>query len=150
MTDTSAFLEDDGMPATLRDLTGQTSFGLRPVHAVDAATLDRPLLWAHSSDLPDPTPWLGTDGLLLTDGVNVSADDLAALTEGFSPADIEFAARSASQRAFETAVRSAGDGDVRDLLGLEQYRCAIAETTPTISPTVTDEFEADILAFART
>ena len=57
------------MPATLRALIGDDRFDLRPVSDVDDAVLAHPLLWAHSSDLPDPTPWIGADGLLLTDGV---------------------------------------------------------------------------------
>lgn len=56
------------MPATLRVLLNESRFDLRPVSGVDDALRDTAVLWAHSSDLPDPTPWLGSGGLLLTDG----------------------------------------------------------------------------------
>lgn len=63
------------MPATLRDLIAPRTFGLRVANVFEQDVLDRPLLWAHSSDLPDPTPWLGTAGLLLTDGAQFSGAD---------------------------------------------------------------------------
>lgn len=63
------------MPATLRVLLNESRFHLRPVSGVDDALLGRAVLWAHNSDLPDPTPWLGAGGLLLTDGVQFSAPD---------------------------------------------------------------------------
>lgn len=56
------------MPTTLRRLLEARRFRLELVGA-ETAALDVPLLWAHSSDLPDPTPWLAPQGLLLTDGV---------------------------------------------------------------------------------
>lgn len=56
-------------PATLRTLLDEAEFDLRLRTAVDDAHLDAALEWAHSSDLPDPTPWVGAGGLLLTDGV---------------------------------------------------------------------------------
>ncbi|WP_164983993.1 PucR family transcriptional regulator [Cellulomonas endophytica] len=70
------------MAVTLRDLLGVDRFRLRLLVAQDAAdgappALDRPLAWAHSSDLPDPTPWLEPDGLLLTDGVHLVGADAA-------------------------------------------------------------------------
>ncbi|GMA94566.1 hypothetical protein GCM10025881_13900 [Pseudolysinimonas kribbensis] len=57
------------MAATLRTLLDTARFHLRLiVPPIDAAVLDEPLAWAHSSDLPDPTPWLEPGQLLLTDG----------------------------------------------------------------------------------
>ena len=61
------------MPATLRSLLNESRFDLRPVSGVDDALLSEAVLWAHSSDLPDPTPWLASGGLLLTDGVQFGA-----------------------------------------------------------------------------
>ena len=63
------------MPATLRALLNETRFDLRPISGVDEALLARAVLWAHNSDLPDPTPWLDSGGLLLTDGVQFGAPD---------------------------------------------------------------------------
>ena len=63
------------MPATLRSLLNESRFDLRPVSGVDDALLSEAVLWAHSSDLPDPTPWLASGGLLLTDGVQFGAPD---------------------------------------------------------------------------
>jgi purine catabolism regulator len=57
------------MAATLRTLLDTARFHLRlVVPPADDAALDEPLAWAHSSDLPDPTPWLEPGQLLLTDG----------------------------------------------------------------------------------
>jgi purine catabolism regulator len=54
---------------TLRSLIEVERFRLRLlVPPADPAILDEPLTWAHSSDLPDPTPWLEPGQLLLTDG----------------------------------------------------------------------------------
>ncbi|MGV8883558.1 MAG: PucR family transcriptional regulator [Rhodoglobus sp.] len=58
------------MPATLGTLLQKDEFRLRLVAGAegDTAVLDRPLVWVHSSDLADPTPWLEEGQLLLTDG----------------------------------------------------------------------------------
>src|SRR5690606_10703884 len=57
------------LSADLGALLGAKQFRLRPVTELDDTELARPLLWAHNSDLADPTPWLEPDGLLLTDGL---------------------------------------------------------------------------------
>jgi purine catabolism regulator len=55
------------MPTTIRELLRDDRFRLRLV--VEAPELlDAPIVWVHSSDLPDPTPWLEAGHLLLTDG----------------------------------------------------------------------------------
>ncbi|MFT3831751.1 MAG: PucR family transcriptional regulator [Micropruina sp.] len=57
------------MPVTLRSLTADPRFGLRLVVAgADRVAWESPIAWAHSSDLPDPTPWLEPGQLLLTNG----------------------------------------------------------------------------------
>lgn len=68
------------MPATLRMLLNESRFALRPVGGVDDALLARAVLWAHNSDLPDPTPWLDSGGLLLTDGVQFGMPDPTPVT----------------------------------------------------------------------
>ena len=79
---------------------------------------------------------------------------LVERTAGFSPADIEFAARSASQRAFETAVGAGSDaaGDAADRpLGprTDDYLDAIANTRTTVSNETAAAFLEDIEALAR-
>lgn len=61
------------MPATLRHLLHASQFQLHADDEIAPTTLDAPLLWAHSSDLPDPTPWIEPGGLLLTDGAQFAA-----------------------------------------------------------------------------
>ncbi len=57
------------MAATLRSLLGIPRFHLAMVvPPADPVVLDQALTWVHSSDLPDPTPWLEPNQLLLTDG----------------------------------------------------------------------------------
>jgi len=77
--------------------------------------------------------------------------DVAALvadTELFTPADIEFAARKASQRALEAAVYGGDDRGTRGPT-TEDYQAAIAETRPTLTSTMVQEFEEDIQTLAR-
>lgn len=64
------------MPTTLRALLAAPAFRLRLVSGAGEASvvLDEPLLWAHNSDLLDPTPWLEPGGFLLTDGTHLGAD----------------------------------------------------------------------------
>ncbi len=62
------------MPAPLSALLAHAAFGLRVVvPSADAAR--REVLWAHGSDLDDPTPFLGPGQLLLTTGRQFSGAD---------------------------------------------------------------------------
>lgn len=91
----------------------------------------------------------------------VATIDVAALVEassGFSPADIEFAARSASQRALEKAMFDDGAGPAgapgtgapeRGPVSAD-YLETIAETRATVSDAVAADFLEDIDALART
>lgn len=62
------------MPITLAELTADAGLGLRVVWADDEARV-RPWSWVHSSDLADPTPFLGDGDALLTTGTQWSSDD---------------------------------------------------------------------------
>jgi transitional endoplasmic reticulum ATPase len=79
--------------------------------------------------------------------------DLAALVEAtdlFTPADIEFAARKASQRALEHAVYGPLDDDNgRKGPTTEDYLEAVGETRPTLTATMVEEFTEDIATIAR-
>jgi transitional endoplasmic reticulum ATPase len=77
---------------------------------------------------------------------SVDVELLVSRTEGFSPADIEYAARKGSQRALETAVYQAGSGDGPTT---EDYDWAIGETRMTVSKEVAEDFVADIDTLAR-
>ena len=78
---------------------------------------------------------------------------LAALvraSDGFSPADIEFAARKASQAALERAVEEGADGAGDPAgPGEEDFLAAIAATRTTVSAETAAEFEQDIVQIAR-
>lgn len=78
------------------------------------------------------------------DGVDIA--QLVRRTDGFSPADIEFAARKASQRALESAVysRSENDGPMT-----EDYLWAIGDTRMTVSSEMAGQFLEDIEDLAR-
>lgn len=78
-------------------------------------------------------------------GIDVAA--LVEMSAGFSPADIEFAARKASQAALENAV----DAGTEDPAGpfMEDYTSAISGTRATVSAEVTDEFLEDIQNVGR-
>ena len=71
---------------------------------------------------------------------------LVSRTNGFSPADIEFAARKASQRALESAVysNSSNEGPTTD-----DYLWAIGDTRRTVSSEIASQVLDDIEALAR-
>jgi len=73
-------------------------------------------------------------------------------SDGYSPADIEFAARTASQSALEQAVFNDGASAGSTIVGpsTEDYLAAIAKTRATVSAVVAEEFREDIEALART
>ncbi|WP_104177471.1 ATP-binding protein [Cryobacterium sp. Y50] len=78
--------------------------------------------------------------------------DLAVLvekSEGFSPADVEYAAHRASQHALEKALYSADDGPAINGPRTEDYVTAISETRMTVSAEVAAEFLEDIERLAR-
>jgi SpoVK/Ycf46/Vps4 family AAA+-type ATPase len=72
-------------------------------------------------------------------GVLVKASPL------FTPADIEWAARKAAQRAFERE-HFAGGGSRATT---EDFLAAIAETRTTLTPAMVEEFVADMTRFSR-
>ena len=73
-------------------------------------------------------------------------------SDGYSPADIEFAARTASQSALEQAVFSDGSDSSSTIVGpsTDDYLAAIVKTRATVSSVVAQEFREDIEALART
>lgn len=79
---------------------------------------------------------------------SVDVGELVGRTDGFSPADIEYAARKASQRALESAVYDDGVS-VRIGPATEDYLWAIGETRMTVSGEMVGKFLEDIEALAR-
>jgi transitional endoplasmic reticulum ATPase len=75
----------------------------------------------------------------------VDIDALVAATEFFTPADIEFAAHKAAQRAFE---QEHFEGS-RERATTEDFLAAIRETKPTLSEEVIASFEKDVERFSR-
>jgi PucR family transcriptional regulator, purine catabolism regulatory protein len=64
---------------TVRDLLALPGLGLTVV--AGEAGLDRPIRWAHTSELQDPTPWLSGGELLLTTGMGLTGS--AALQRSY-------------------------------------------------------------------
>ncbi len=79
--------------------------------------------------------------------VDIEVAELVEMTDGFSPADIEFAARKASQSALENAVDS-GDAEPAGPF-MADYTSAIAGTRATVSAEVTADFLEDIETVGR-
>jgi MoxR-like ATPase/GNAT superfamily N-acetyltransferase len=90
--------------------------------------------------------WQGYIPRSSKDSVDVAT--LVERSDGFSPADIEYAARRASQSALENRVYSAADSD-RTGPGIEEYLAAIAATRTTVSAEAAREFLEDIEVLAR-
>jgi transitional endoplasmic reticulum ATPase len=92
---------------------------------------------------------------------SVDVNLLVSRTEGFSPADIEYAARSASQRALEKAVYGEDEAILspananfvppaaRKGPDIHDYLDAITETRMTVSHETHEQFLEDIDALAR-
>ena len=79
--------------------------------------------------------------------VGIDMPELVAMTDGFSPADIEFAARKASQSALENAVDSGASEPEGPFM--TDYTAAIAGTRATVSPQVAADFLEDIETVGR-
>jgi len=75
----------------------------------------------------------------------VDIDALVAASEFFTPADIEFAAHKAAQRAFE---QEHFEGS-RERATTEDFLAAIRETKPTLSEEGIASFERDVERFSR-
>lgn len=75
----------------------------------------------------------------------VDIDALVAASEFFTPADIEFAAHKAAQRAFE---QEHFEGS-RERATTEDFSAAIRETKPTLSEEGIASFERDVEKFSR-
>lgn len=81
---------------------------------------------------------------------SIDLDVLVSRTAGFSPADIEYAARKASQRALEQSVfESKVVTKESSTTSTHQYLWAIDNTRRTVSDEVIAEFEQDIEAIGR-
>ncbi|MGW1741156.1 ATP-binding protein [Nocardia sp. NPDC001965] len=76
---------------------------------------------------------------------NVDFDELVAASEMFTPADIEYAARKGSQRAFEHEVTYRTGVPA----GTDDYLAAIADTRPTLTEQALASFAEDIGNYLR-
>jgi transitional endoplasmic reticulum ATPase len=79
----------------------------------------------------------------------VDLDSLVTASDGFSPADIEYAARRASQEALERALFSEVDDSAPAGPSTADYLSAIQATRTTVSAQVAAEFTEDIDRLAR-
>jgi SpoVK/Ycf46/Vps4 family AAA+-type ATPase len=75
----------------------------------------------------------------------IEIDVLVNASALFTPADIEWAARKAAQRAFEREhFEGAGSRALTN-----DFLAAIGETRPTLTPAMVDQFAADTERFSR-
>ena len=79
----------------------------------------------------------------------IDLDVLVASSDGFSPADVEYAARRASQEALERALFDGVDSATPAGPTTEDYLSAIRSTRTTVSAQVAAEFLEDIELLAR-
>jgi transitional endoplasmic reticulum ATPase len=80
----------------------------------------------------------------------IDLDTLVAASDLFTPADIEFAARKGSQRALEVHVYGdTGAADEPRGPTTADYMAALAETRPTLTKAIVEEFSEDIETIAR-
>jgi transitional endoplasmic reticulum ATPase len=76
---------------------------------------------------------------------DIDVDRLVAVTELFTPADIEFAARKGAQVAFDREMKH-GRGEPATT---EDYLMAIGDVRPTLTAAILAEFSQDKALFAR-
>jgi len=75
----------------------------------------------------------------------IDTDALVEQSEIFTPADIEFAARRTAQAVFERAVLEHHEPRA----GTDDLLRAVADTRPTLTRQMVDDFEQDIVDYAR-
>lgn len=80
---------------------------------------------------------------------DIDVDALVSSTDGFSPADIEYAAQKASQGALERALSSDAGVDGAAGPSSSDYLDAVADTRATVSREIADAFLEDIESIAR-
>lgn len=81
---------------------------------------------------------------------SIDVAELVRRTAGFSPADIEYAARKASQQALEQSIYETKVATKENsTTATEHYLWAITNTRRTVSDDVIAEFEQDIESIAR-
>jgi ATPases of the AAA+ class len=79
----------------------------------------------------------------------IDVDALVERSEGLTPADIEYAARRASQEALARALRSDAADDASESVTSDDYLEALRATKATVSEDAAREFLNDIETFAR-
>jgi transitional endoplasmic reticulum ATPase len=79
----------------------------------------------------------------------VDIDALVSRTDGFSPADIEFAARKASQSALEKSLYPTGSSPIQSGPITDDYLQAVIGTRATVSASTTSDFIEDIELLGR-
>jgi SpoVK/Ycf46/Vps4 family AAA+-type ATPase len=101
--------------------------------------------------LPDPAARaaLWRRFVAASERADVSVEALVAATDGFTPADLEHAARVAAQAAFERDVVHGVRGEPPGA-STQDYLDAVSQTRPTVTETMRVAFAEDIAAFART
>ncbi|GAA1825680.1 PucR family transcriptional regulator [Agromyces salentinus] len=80
------------MKPTVQTLLDRDELGLRLLTsplARDGAALAAPVVWAHSSDLADPTPFLDAGHVLLTTGTQFDGDEAGGDAAGFARAYVQ-------------------------------------------------------------
>jgi transitional endoplasmic reticulum ATPase len=80
---------------------------------------------------------------------DVDLDVLVRATEGFTPADVEYAARVAAQSSFEREVVH-GEQPGRPGATTDDYLVAVRQIRPTVTAEIRRDFLEDIARYART
>ncbi len=80
---------------------------------------------------------------------SIDVEELVSLSQGFSPADIEFAARKTAQEALEKAIDTGVSQTHGHFATTGDYVDAIESTTATVSAETARSFEDDIREFGR-
>lgn len=123
------------MSVTIQQLVENPSLKTRLLAGESGAS--RPVLWAHTCELPDPWNWLGTGDLLLTDGYNFPADaeGQVAFLSGLAQANLSGIALAAGLHASPVTPEAKA---VADKLAFPVMETAYAVPFVTVARTVAD------------
>ena len=114
------------MSVTLSDLLAESALGLSLVVSGDPGALDAPIVWVHSSESVDPTPYLEGGEMLLVTGLQWP-EELPQEPQG-SPQEREGAAPSRDARRLPGSQPADRQSfDAQTIAALRQYASRLAD-----------------------
>lgn len=138
------------MSLTIRQLTELPHLGTRFLAGESGG--ERPALWAHTCELPEPWKWLGTGDLLLTDGYSFPEDAMrqCAFLQQLQAANLAGMVLAQGQRAAELTSEAAAQADAMGFPVLETaYAVPFVSVARTVAESNSHESRKRLNAILR-